>query len=70
MPLTVVSPGDLVTVRKIGGNSAIKQHLNELGFNVGTQVSVISSLDGNLIVKVKESRFALDAKLATKILCA
>lgn len=70
MPLTIVSQGSLVTVRKIGGNPAVRQHLNELGFNVGTEVTVVSSLCGNLIVKVKESRFALDAKLAGKILCA
>lgn len=70
MPLTIVSQGTLVTVRKIGGNSAVKQHLNELGFNVGTEVTVVSSLNGNLIVKVKESRFALDSKIAAKILCA
>ncbi|QTQ11378.1 ferrous iron transport protein A [Treponema parvum] len=70
MPLTVVSQGSLVKVKRIGGSAAVKQHLNELGFNVGTEVTVVSVLDGSLIVKVKESRIALDSNLAGKIFCA
>ncbi len=69
MPLTLSVPGCQVKVRKIGGDATVRQHLNELGFNVGASVTVISSLDGNVIVKVKESRIALSSALANKIFC-
>ena len=39
-----------------------------VGFNVGGQVSVISALGENLIVKVKESRVAVSDELAKKIM--
>jgi ferrous iron transport protein A len=69
MPLTMAIPGKEVTVQKVGGTASVKQHLNEIGFNIGSLVTVVSSLNGNIIVKVKESRFALDAAMANKILC-
>lgn len=69
MPLTMAVPGKEVTVQKVGGNASVKQHLNEIGFNIGSPVTVVSSLNGNIIVKVKESRFALDVAMANKILC-
>jgi len=69
MPLTFAVPGKEVTVKKIGGTASVKQHLNEIGFNVGTPVTVVSVLNGNIIVKVKDSRFALDAGMANRIIC-
>jgi ferrous iron transport protein A len=41
----------------------VKKHLEDLGFHVGGQVSVINSLGENLIVKVKESRVAVSDPL-------
>ena len=55
-------------IKKIGGSPEVKKHLEDLGFNVGGQVSVISSLGENLIVKVKESRVAVSDELARKIM--
>ena len=46
----------------------MKQHLETLGFNVGTAVEIVSSLGGNLIVKVKESRVAVSEELARRIM--
>ena len=68
MPLMLASLGKEVVVNKVGGNAEVRQHLNELGFNVGSPVTVVSSVNGNLIVKVKESRVALDKSLAAKIM--
>ena len=68
MPLLLATPGQEVVVSKIGGKPEVKQHLNELGFNVGSSVTVVSSVNGNLIVKVKDSRVALDKSLASKIM--
>ena len=68
MPLTFCTIGQNFIVKRLSGDSAIRQHLNELGFSVGSPVTVISSLGGNVIVKVKESRIALDHKLASRIM--
>ncbi len=68
MPLIYAEMGQPQIIRKIGGSPEVKKHLEDLGFNVGGQVSVISALGENLIVKVKESRVAVSDELAKKIM--
>ena len=46
----------------------MKKHLEDLGFNVGGQISIVSTLGENLIVKVRESRVAVSDELARKIM--
>ena len=68
MPLTLAAPGEESIIRKVGGNPEVKKHLEDLGFTVGGAVTVVSSLNGNIIVKVKESRLAIDEDMARKIM--
>lgn len=68
MPLTMAQAGETVTIRKITGRDEFRQHLAELGFVVGTQLTVISSIAGNLIVSVKSCRVALDKTMAQRII--
>ena len=68
IPLTIAAAGDTLTIRRITGKDEIRQHLAELGFVVGSEISVVSRLGGNLIVQVKDSRVALDASMAVRIL--
>ncbi|MBR6329583.1 MAG: ferrous iron transport protein A [Lachnospiraceae bacterium] len=68
MPLIYAETGQPQNIKKIGGSPEVKKHLEDLGFNVGGQVSVVSSLGENLIVKVKESRVAVSEELAKKIM--
>lgn len=68
MPLTMVKPGETVTVHKITGRDEVRQHLAEIGFVVDSDVTVISEIAGNLIVQVKDSRIALDKTMANRIL--
>ena len=68
LPLILADAGTEQTVRKIGGSPEVRQHLADLGFNVGTPVSVVSDNGGNLIVRVKESRVAVSRELAQKIM--
>ncbi|MCI7109314.1 MAG: ferrous iron transport protein A [Spirochaetia bacterium] len=70
MPLTFAGLGTEVVVQSIRGTGEVRQHLIDLGFNAGSLVTVISSLNGNLIVKVKDSRIALNYEMANKIFCA
>ncbi|MGP1361843.1 MAG: FeoA family protein [Candidatus Fimenecus sp.] len=67
MPLTLAPTGEESIILKIGGSQDVKQHLENLGFNVGGVITVISEISGNIIVKVKESRIALDKSMAQKI---
>jgi len=68
MPLTFASPGSVNTIKQVNGNSEVKKHLEDLGFVVGGTVTVVSTIGGNLIVNVKESRIAIDRGMAAKIL--
>ncbi|NLZ71368.1 MAG: ferrous iron transport protein A [Clostridiaceae bacterium] len=68
MPLTFANVGEENIIRKIGGNADTKKHLENLGFVVGGNVTIISTISGNLIVKVKESRVAISRELANKIM--
>ncbi len=68
MPLALAAVGEENTVKRIGGNQEVKQHLENLGFVVGGSVTVITSLGGNVIVNVKESRVAISEEMARKIM--
>lgn len=60
--------GQTLVIKKIGGTAEVKKHLEDLGFYVGGDVCIVSSLGGNLILKVKEARVALSEQLAQKIM--
>ena len=68
MPLVFAEKEEPQIIKKIGGSPGVKKHLEDLGFNVGGEVSIVSSLGSNLIVKVKESRVAVSDELARKIM--
>lgn len=68
MPLTYANLGEENIIRKIGGNPAMKKHLEDLGFVPGSGVTLLSSLGGNVIVKVKESRIAISQEMAQRIM--
>ncbi len=68
IPLNFADVGAPQIVKRIGGTPEVKKHLENLGFNVGGEVSIVSMLSGNVIVKVKESRVALSDELARKIM--
>lgn len=68
MPLSMLAPGEEGTIRKITGKDEVRAHLAQLGFVVDAVVRVVSSLGGNLILQVKDSRVALDKTMASRIL--
>ena len=68
MPLVFAQKDEALIIKKISGNAEVKQHLEDLGFNVGGEVSVINTLGNNLIVKAKESRIAISSDLARRIM--
>ena len=68
MPLVVATVGEENIIRKIGGNPEVRAHLENLGFVTGGNVTIISTIGGNLIVNVKDSRVAISKEMAKKIM--
>ena len=68
IPLVFADAGNEQVIKKIGGSDEVKHHLENLGFTVGATVTVVNSLAGNVIVKVKESRVAINEEMARKIM--
>lgn len=68
MPITFATPGEENIILKVGGNPEVKRHLENLGFTPGGYVTLVSVLGGNVIVKVKESRIALNEEMARKVM--
>lgn len=68
MPLHMAKIGEVNIIKKISGKEEIKQHLSNLGFVVGGEITVINELAGNLIVDVKGSRVGISKEMAAKIL--
>ena len=68
MPLVMADAGEETIIRRVGGSPEMKKHLEDMGFTVGGAVTVMNTIGGNLIVKVKESRVAISREMATKIL--
>ena len=68
MPLVFADVGEEQIIRKVGGSQEMKQHLADMGFVPGGGVTVVSTIGGNVIVKVKESRVAISSEMAQKIM--
>ena len=67
MPLLLANVGEENVIKKIGGSPEVKQHLENLGFVVGGNVTIVNTMGGNLIVNVKETRVAVSREMAQKI---
>lgn len=67
MPLTLANIGEDNTVKRIVGKPEVKKHLENLGFTVGSNVTILNAIGENVIVKVKEARVAISAEMAQKI---
>lgn len=68
MPLTLANVGEENIIRKVGGSAEVKKHLENLGFVSGGNVTVVTSMAGNVIVNVKEARVAISKEMAQKIM--
>ena len=68
MPLVMADTGEENIIRRVGGSPEMKKHLEDMGFTVGGAVTVMNTIGGNLIVKVRESRVAISREMAAKIM--
>ena len=68
MPLTMAPVGVQNRILKITGRDETRKFLEKLGFIVGSTVTVVSELGGNMIVNVKDARVAIVKTMANRIM--
>ena len=67
MPLTLLKAGQSSIITRIGGKPETRRFLEGLGFVVGTPITVISEIGGNIICASKDARVAISKEMASKI---
>ncbi len=68
MPLILAPVGEENIIKKVGGKPEVRMHLENLGFVVGSTITIVSEIGGNLIVNIKDSRIAVSREMAVKIM--
>lgn len=68
MPLSFATEGEENIIKQVGGKAEVRTHLENLGFVAGAAVKVITSMGGNIIVNIKDSRVAISREMAAKIM--
>ena len=68
MPLLLAKEGEENCIKKVTGKEETRLFLEKLGFVSGAAITVVSSIGGNLIVNVKDSRVAIDRNMARGIM--
>lgn len=67
MPISMGSVGQTYIIKRISGSSEVRTHLRSLGFNEGTDIRLVSQLNGDVIVHVKDARIAINQEQARHI---
>ena len=70
MPIILAPINVTLKVIRIGSDEKTKKHLESLGITLNSELSVLSSGGGTVIIKVKDGRIALDRELSAKIFVA
>lgn len=68
MPLAMAKSGESNVIRKIGGKDETRKFLASLGFVVGSEVTVMNEIGGNMIVNIKDCRVAINKDMAMRII--
>ena len=68
MPLSMAKVGVTNRIQRITGKDEVRSHLEDLGFVTGESVTVVSELAGNMILRIKDCRIALDKTMANRIM--
>lgn len=67
-PLAMSQPGERVRIALLRSGKNLARRLTELGLNVGSELTVSQHEGGNLVVIRGETRLALGAGMAQKIM--
>ncbi|MBF0503640.1 MAG: ferrous iron transport protein A [Candidatus Omnitrophica bacterium] len=68
MPLTMLAIGEKGKIRELTGDLGMRRYLAQLGFSLGKGIEIVQQSFGNsLIIKLDNSRLALDRRMALHI---
>lgn len=70
MPLSMVNQGEANVIASVGGKEETRRFLENLGLVAGTEITVVSTINGNMILNVRDSRVAIGRDMANKIMVA
>ena len=68
MSLAQVGAGESMLVVRVAADPKTRRHLQNLGIMTGAELTPLSFSEGNMIVRVHDSRIALDSNLAQSII--
>ena len=68
LPISMAGVGEKNIIAKITGKDEVRQHLAELGFVVGEEITVLAKSGGNMIISIKDGRVGIDKSMSTRIL--
>lgn len=67
IPLAAMGNGGCGKIVRVAGKTEQRRYLSDLGLVAGTDVSVVNTVSGNLLLEVKGTRIAMDRSMASKI---
>lgn len=67
MPLSKAKAGQTAQIKTVSGNEKTKRFLFSLGCSEGEEITLISVLSSNYIISIKDSRYAIDKRMAQAI---
>jgi ferrous iron transport protein A len=67
MPLAFTPIGKEVVIEQCNAQGKIKRHIENLGLIPGERITLVAENAGNLIIKIHESRLAINRALASRI---
>lgn len=68
MSLIQAPQGESITVVRVAADEKTRKHLQDLGIMSGAQLTPLSFSDGSMIVRVRESRIAVNRDIAENII--
>lgn len=70
LPLSLARAGEQLHIHSISGKDETRRFLSSLGFVEGAEVSVVTEMDGNVIVSIKGTRLAISKAMARRVMTA
>ena len=68
IPLMLSRIGIKQSIKKIIGKDVTRRFFKSLGIIEGSEVTIISQMHGNVIIKVKETSIAISESIANRIM--
>ena len=67
-PLALCGEGESVCISILSGTAALRERLSSLGLCRGATLEILHKMGGSIVVRRGESRLALDASMARKVM--